>query len=107
MLFELEEGESERRQRKREEVRKANRKRKLPLLSSSPKEDLSGQGPDERDAGDREVYVRGQLSAVFREVHDADGGLGEADDEEVVGVGEEADAGDEDGLRLCFFVLRG
>lgn len=44
---------------------------------------------------------------MVREVDDADGRLREPDNEEVVGVGEEADAGDEDGLMFFFFRERG
>ena len=65
---------------------------------NSPKHHLPRERADQRHARDGEVDVGRQLAAVVREVDDADGRLGEADDEEVVGVGEEADAGDEDGL---------
>ena len=63
-----------------------------------PEHDLARESPDQRDARNRKVNVCGQFPAVFGEVNDADRGLGEPDDEEVVGIGEKADPGDEDGL---------
>jgi hypothetical protein len=90
----------------REEERKGERKKKT--LSTSlpfhaPKDHLARQSADERDTGDGQVDVGGKLAAVFGEVDDADRGFGQADDEEVVRVGEEPDAGDEDGLFWFWF----
>ena len=101
------EREGKREGKKRETAHGGGGGKKRKNFLFLPEDELARQRADQRHARDREVDVRRQLPAVVREVHDADGGLGEADDEEVVGVGEEADAGDEDGLRLCFFVLRG
>jgi len=87
-----------------EEERRERKEKRQNVKKHAPKDDLARERADQRDARDREVDVGRQLAVVVWEVDDADGRLGEADDEEVVGVGEEADPGDEDGLE-SFFVL--
>lgn len=87
-----------------EEKKKREKRKKGKTKKHAPEDDLARERADQRDARDREVDVDRQLAVVVGEVDDADGRLGEADDEEVVGVGEEADAGDEDGLESFFCV---
>ena len=67
---------------------------------------MTQKGAQEADAGDGQVDRQRELAVVLREVDNPDGRFREADGEHVVGVGEEADAGDEDRLSRLVVVVK-